>query len=62
MINIVCLLSVLLCVIYLGMGAGHLLVEDLATPSGEPAEGWGGTVDLAAGGLPEPEAYCKKHV
>lgn len=39
MINIVCLLCVLHCVIYLGMGTGHLMVEDLATSGGELAEG-----------------------
>lgn len=62
MINIVCLLCVLHCVIYLGMGTGHPLVEDLATSRGELAEGWGVTVDLAAARLPEPEVYCGRHI
>lgn len=49
MINIVCLLSVIHCVIYLGTGTGHLLVEDLATSSDKPADCWDVTLSGCQG-------------
>lgn len=45
-----------------GWGQDISWVEDLATSTGKPANGWDVTIYPAAGGLPGSEVYCGKHI